>query len=177
MAGDDYPVPVFLGGVRFPSCFFLGVVRMSKITLQMIFDLAWNHFIVGDGKPAVSVRSYTSEGEPLGSCSYLDEAGNKCAVGLALPEGHAVQHFQGVFSDLVLEAPELFADDVLDMGPSDLDSFQMALHDNLVCLKGPGIGGWDSTEEARENSYRNTAKFYGLTIPGENQCSQAAVQE
>lgn len=58
----------------------------DAITLQSIFNAAWDHFIVkGNRNAAVSA----------GTCRYITEKGARCAVGLVLSEeqlGELVRH-------------------------------------------------------------------------------------
>ena len=122
----------------------------EKITLQKIFDLAWEHFIVGDGKPAFDGNS---------GCSYLTDDGRKCAVGLALPEDET---YEGSFGALVNEYPNLFDQSVIQIPYNDLNEFQCAVHDRLIdsCS-----GEWNCSKEDRKIIYLETAKHFGLTLP------------
>jgi len=126
------------------------------ITLQKIFDLAWQKFIVEGGAPAADNN---------GKCSYLTYDGRKCAVGLALPDGHPAQKGAGRFSSLVCGYPELFGPDVLAvMGDPTgrLDRFQARLHDSLQ-----DKGEWTEDAKTRAAHYRKVAKDFGLTVPGQ----------
>jgi len=125
----------------------------DKITLQKIFDLAWDHFIVGDGMPAWS--------EETRRCQYLTDDGRKCAVGLALPDGHSSQDAHKGFMDLCQEYPELFAESV-HSELNYLDEFQRHLHDQLI--EG---GEWRYSKEDRRQGYLKVARDFGLTVPGE----------
>lgn len=131
---------------------------MEKITLQKIFDLAWDHFIVNRSSPALN---YDDRSEAIIGCSYLDRDGNKCAIGLALPEGHPAQQANMYFVGLVREYPELF--DAGLIGHMDsLKEFQSSLHDDHVDYS---RGGWSSTPKQMEEAYRRVAERYGLTVP------------
>lgn len=125
----------------------------DKITLQKIFDLAWDHFIVGDGKPAV---------DRIRGCCYRTDQGHKCAVGLALPDGHESQNCVGSMPWLVNDYPELFDSSVVNSKAAYLEHFQARLHDDLIVL-----GDWQYDKAIRREKYLEVAKDYGLTVPGE----------
>lgn len=130
-----------------------------KITLQHIFNLAWKEFIVNEGKP--STRGQTD------TCMYLNDEGRKCAVGLALPDGHPAHKSKYSFPNLVINYPELFDKSIieLDMGGSiemrSLKYFQYDLHDRLI----DGDGNWKYSLDERKEKYINVAKTYGLVVP------------
>lgn len=122
-------------------------MSQQKITLQQIFNLAWEHFIIRQEEPGV-------EGE---ICMYLTSDGRKCAIGLALPDGHDATKSRMTFPGLVRTWPELF-----DVPNHDhlLWRFQMLLHDALVVN-----GKWNLSLDERASRYREVAKEYGLTVP------------
>jgi len=125
---------------------------MSGITLQDIFDKAWQHFIVEDNPPAM-----------VGNlCRYLTPEGRKCAIGLTLPEGHSAQISPGPFSLLVKNFPELWNLELQEMDEGVLNYFQTELHDGFV-----EDGFWTIDQEKRERQYRKVAKEHNLKIPGE----------
>jgi len=41
------------------------------------------------------------------ACAYLDQSGNKCAVGCLIPDGHPAQQFRGSVSPLFANYPDL----------------------------------------------------------------------
>lgn len=129
----------------------------KKISLQDIFDAAWQAFIVEDRPPAIGYN---------GACKYLTEDGKKCAVGLVLPDGHPAQGSGCLFNGLVKGYPDLWDDDVLALCDQNsnrqLAKFQWWLHDNM-CNR----GGWTQSKPEREAIYRQVAFDYGLTVPGE----------
>jgi hypothetical protein len=131
-----------------------------KATLQDIFNAAWNHFIVGDGKPAL-------EG---GHCMYLTPNGRKCAIGLVIPDGHPAQAYLRTVAYVAREWPELLGADFLALKDHDQNNFQSRLHDAL-CLENRDIGGfrqpdgWLFTKEERREKYIMVAKDYGLSVP------------
>ena len=127
------------------------------ITLQQIFNAAWQAFIVERRPPAINRDGY---------CKYLTEEGRKCAVGLCLPDGHPSQQMIGLLSDAVHLYPELFSDSVVVCQYSWLDEFQAQLQDHLQIL-----GKWPAPE-IMESRYRQVAADYKLSIPGEV-CSTA----
>ena len=127
----------------------------EKITLQKIFDLAWEHFIVGDGEPAFDSNS---------GCSYETPDGRKCAVGLALPphpKGEDYE-YEGSFGAVVAKLPELFASSVLRISYDNLCHFQNMLHDRLIdsCS-----GEWNGSKEDLKASYLEVAQQFNLTVP------------
>lgn len=129
----------------------------DKITLQKIFNLAWEHFIVGDGKPAIGL---------MGNCVYCNDDGDRCAIGLALPNHHPSLKFKGGFSELVDTYPSLFDRSVIDFdktSPSgiSLNAFQKQLHDYLAL----NSREWNSSKNIRRNKYLEVAKQFGLTVP------------
>lgn len=131
----------------------------KPISLQDIFDAAWQAFIIDDKLPATT---------GAGGCSYLTSDGRKCAVGLCLPEGHETQNFWGCLSELVERHPELFDDQMKAMKYTDLNEFQAALHDTLTSheyKQGEMIRGWCMSSSHRATIYRVVAKAYNLTIP------------
>lgn len=128
----------------------------EKITLQKIFDLAWEHFIVGDGMPAL--EHFAND------CCYLTGDGKKCAVGLALPDGHEVQDSIFAFHEIVEEYPELFDDSVRMTSEADLQQFQDKLHDALV---DGDTRGWLFSKPERRQKYIKVAERFGLTVPGD----------
>jgi len=128
----------------------------EKITLQKIFDLAWEHFIVGDGKPAVED----------GNCRYLTSDGRKCAIGLSLPDGHESQSHQLFFDDLVKQFPKLFKlGNKIDFSnpKTSLNKFQYRLHDSLINAE---TFEWSYSKEFRMGIYIKVANDYGLKVPG-----------
>lgn len=126
----------------------------DKITLQRIFDLAWEHFIVGDGEPAWSKAQQR--------CQYLTDDGRKCAVGLALPEEFSSQTFYKGFRSLCENYPKMF-DKSVHGALYYLDEFQRRLHDQLI-----EDGEWCYSKEDRRQGYLQVARDFGLTVPGES---------
>lgn len=140
---------------------------MTKITLQHIFNLAWDHFVVNDGPPGI-VRRGMPGSEATYRCCYLNpETGAKCAVGLALPDGHPAQQSPLDFASVVNEYPDLFDESVHAMLGGNLANFQYMLHDSMLDMRNPGWVGDCNTQEARAAQYRKVAHIYNLTIPGE----------
>lgn len=146
-------------------------MTQPKISLQMIFNAGWQTFIIEDRAPCI-----TSEG-----CRYSAPNGSACIVGLVLPPEHPSRILIGGFSKLVRIFPELFDDKIIDMDdkqPGKLLKFQRELHDGIAEIRyekdmygeynevGPR---WTKTRKEREAIYRDVAKDFSLTIPGENQ--------
>lgn len=130
-------------------------------SLQRIFNAAWQHFIVEDNPPAI-IKQKDEDGEMEKSCAYLTPEGNKCAVGLCIPDGHEAQTRNGyAFSDIVKHYPELFPD-LVGVENGKLDLFQGDLHDTLVNFS---TGKWRFAKEGRKTRYLAVAKSYGLIVP------------
>ncbi len=128
----------------------------DKITLQKIFDLAWQAFIIEDQPPSLGNIA----------CLYEDSRGNRCAVGLALPKSHNALLFKGGFEALVDAWPELFDEHIQALAKSDiadpLNKLQSRLHDKWVNLDD---GGWKGNKQDRMNEYLKVTEDYNLTIP------------
>ncbi len=60
------------------------------------------------------------------SCVYLAPDGNKCAVGMFIPDGHAGQNLANTADELLVHYPDLVA--LMPFGPEGLVSLQTA-HD------------------------------------------------
>lgn len=131
----------------------------EKITLQKIFDLAWQAFIVEDRPPAYNRST---------GCVYATEDSRRCAVGLALPDSLAktLVGKDMSFSQVVEAYPGEFNDCIIFSDADMLDGFQSALHDSMVC---PLTGNWRLNVDKRRASYIETAKLYGLQVPKENE--------
>lgn len=128
-----------------------------SITMQDIFNAAWQAFIVEDRPPAVDAQ---------GMCQYRTEDGRKCAVGLCIPDGHRLVSgiSFGSFGDIVaLDAicsDPLFGSDIHDTPRQVLECFQQELHDQIQ------TGGvWLFDVEERKELYVETARRYGLQVP------------
>jgi hypothetical protein len=131
----------------------------KPITLQRIFDLAWQAFVVEKRPPAQQlIRGCLSTGDPDNwTCKYLTSDARKCAIGLALPDGHRAQKLTVRAAILLHEHSELFAPGIRTM---DINGLQARLHDDLAVN-----GAWRAIK--LEDEYRSVAACYGLTIPGE----------
>lgn len=133
---------------------------IKPITLQGVFDAAWQAFIIEEKPPAVA---------PSGACCYLTEDGRKCAVGLCIPDGHPAQSRTGSAYAMM----DAFADlrgDLAHEQVLQINAAQQELHDGLASADRPTTGQWYNefkTREAREIIYRNFAQRNRLTVPGE----------
>ena len=127
-----------------------------SISLQQIFDAAWEEFIVKDNPPAVE---YDEETESY-ACRYCTKDGRKCAVGLCLPDGLDTKidlsNDDLCLVGLVDKYPELFA-----FADYQVFDFQGELHDDLV---NKNTGQWAHSKEARKEEYVRIAKKYGLEV-------------
>ena len=97
----------------------------DKITLQQIFDAAWQAFIVEEKPPSMLSTS------PDSGCAYRGQGGARCAVGLCLPDRTAQVSENKVFSQIVRRYPMLFSVDLQHRTDYELDEFQARLHDRM----------------------------------------------
>lgn len=129
------------------------------ITLQDIFNAAWQAFIVEDRPPAANSD---------GMCSYRTKDGRKCAIGLCIPDNSRLLKrgiSAGAFSELVVQdrssdSGPLFSPDVHAMPQMVLDAFQDDLHDSLQLW-----GHWSMGVEERKERYIEAARMFGLKVP------------
>lgn len=127
------------------------------ITLQDIFNAAWQAFIVEDRPPAV---------DAAGMCQYRTEDGRKCAVGLCIPDGHRLVSgaIFGAFANLAamdaIGTEPLFSADIHCAPRSVLNCFQQQLHDAIQ-----SGGAWLLDVNERRDAYIAVAKRFGLKVP------------
>lgn len=134
------------------------------ITLQQIFDAAWQAFIIEDNPPSMATGPHSAGTDPL-SCAYSDGKGGHCAIGLVLPEDVCSAFEDTTFSVIVKDsATDLFDSSVYDMTDIKLDNFQQKLHDHL-CESAGGVPTWSVSKEQRRAAYVNVASEYELTVP------------
>lgn len=138
------------------------MAKRKKISFQSIYNKAWAAFIVGDGQPGFDMVQHC--------CTYKDANGNKCAVGLDLPEGHPAQKLRQTLTGLAEKYPDLFDDQIVSMATNSseeekLVQFQFSLHDNLIDYQ---TGQWKFTKEERRQKYIEIAASFDLTIPEES---------
>lgn len=129
---------------------------MNKITLQQIFDAAFQAFIIEDRPPCVGSS---------GACLYHGPDNTHCAVGLVLPP--EITNPEGTFTSLIDQYSEFFEKDLFKMTEEELDNFQQALHDDL-CLRdeiGKVQPKWALNTRQRLTVYKIIAKAYNLTVP------------
>jgi hypothetical protein len=128
----------------------------DKITLQKIFDLAWQAFIIEDKPPSCGRIA----------CLYQDAYGNRCAVGLSLPNYHNALMYEGGFEGLVDGYPELFDEQIQELAnlifKGSLNKFQARLHDHWVDIE---TREWKGTKQERMEDYLKIAEELKLTIP------------
>lgn len=126
--------------------------QQSKISLQNIFDLAWQKFIIENAPPAKVAEN---------QCCYLTPDGKKCAVGLSLPDGHESQQSSKMFDALVEKFPELFDEHIQRTPRYRLREFQRKIHDNLCWYS----MDWIFDLEIRRSRYIKVAEEFDLTVP------------
>lgn len=137
-----------------------------KITLQAIFDAAWDAFVVKGNKPAVE-GCY---------CSYRTKDGRKCAVGLMLTDEqiaeigrYGVANYCGgdkspPINDIVRDHSDWFdlsCGKNLDDAASKFRDAQRQLHDDALEF---GTNEFKSKEELT-SIYIEFANANGLTVP------------
>lgn len=138
-------------------------MEIKKLSLQDIFNAAWQRFVVEEEDGAANDMS---------SCVYRSEDGNMCAIGCALPQellDKLIAYGNNTntsFPKLVLRYKEYFQDDVIKLAEryTPLVIFQSRLHDNLLNI----LGNSDYTSRIMiEGTYRVIANRFGLTVPEE----------
>ena len=132
----------------------------TPITAQMIFNAAWQKFIIEEAPPAVREKLPTEPDEYSNKylCSYLTPDGRKCAVGLCIPDGHPAQLSKSCLAHVArVQYPHLFS-----LSNFESDELQDALHDNLI---NTSTGDWSLPLEARKTAYLALAERFNLTVP------------
>jgi len=127
------------------------------ITLQQIFNLAWQKFIIEQAPPAMSFDRRDREFR----CEYVTKDGSRCAVGLAIPVEQLTYEEQTVtFPSLVDRYPEWF--DASVCANYHLREFQASLHDDLASKE---TGQWKFSNSEMADMYRVVAENFNLTVP------------
>lgn len=132
----------------------------EKITLQKIFDAAWQAFIVEHRPPSVVYNSAQNRYVPV----YVSGENSRCAIGLVLTDDCAIKFRNYNFHFLVERCPELFAEDVRTLSPSGFMEIQGGLHDHLYS---PRIGKWVVPWDDRKLKYIELAIKFKLLVPME----------
>lgn len=143
----------------------------EKITLQRVFELAWEHYIVKNEPPGVY-----EDRRGLYGCTYGPHGTNSCAFGLALKESGAGDHVlssQVCISEIMDDYPEFFDEEdfrkKLDI--NGVDTMQSELHDSLVetgrTMHDGGVkpGNWLYPRKIRAAYYVALALKYNLELP------------
>lgn len=143
---------------------------MKKITLQDIFNAAWQAFIIENKPPSQELNE-----DGFYTCKYLTSNKRKCVIGLCLPDGHNYQNFKKSFYDLVVydksvkEEDQIFdksihtllnTSHINNLFSNSLNVFQASLHD-MLCANCE----WLYSNSQRKQKYKQVAKEYNLTIP------------
>lgn len=118
------------------------------ITPQMVFDKAWQKFIIENAPPAYE----------YGQCRYLTTDGKRCAIGLCVPDGHPAQSYIGSLAAISELWQELFDQGSIVL----LQKMQTELHDRLVSSN---ICGWGRSLEWRKELYEEFALENNLKVP------------
>lgn len=130
----------------------------APITAQMIFDAAWQKFIIEEAPPALTKNDDGSGYQ----CRYLTSDGRKCAVGLCIPDGYRLQQSDSCLNFLWVRHPDLFK-----LTRDEAENIQDALHDDLVCTT---KGVWNYSLQSRKEKYIQVAERFNLTIPAAKPC-------
>lgn len=139
----------------------------QKITLQQIFNAAWQKFIIEDAPPAHEFDVI----DRANKCKYKTRDGRRCAIGLSLPEYLLNDSFDQdrSFNKLVEDIPSLFDEKIHELWDNEpeaeyrLNDFQLKLHDDLINIS----GGWAYTNDKRREKYIEAAKEYNLIVPSQ----------
>ena len=120
----------------------INLIALQKGSYQWIFNKAYRHFIIN--KQARSVDNKTD------SCMYRDGKGNKCAIGLFIPDNlYHPSLEQCTFKRLIHER---YISSVSEEKHEFLGDLQ-AVHD------------LHNTYEKMEKAFNDLAKQYSLRIP------------
>lgn len=139
----------------------------KALSLQDIFNAAWNRFIVNNGPPAADKN---------GDCVYYDPSTkNRCAIGAAfnLNQIRELNKYADTTGD---SSSALTAGQVVDKFPQWFDTgtmtdedfalalnvLQYNLHDSLMSTKS---SKWSATKVDRVKAYKQYAERYSLQIP------------
>lgn len=159
----------------------------NKITMQKVFDAAWNAFVVQRKPPSVSSET--------GSCAYRSYDGSRCAVGLAMTDEQMDLVLRETYYDcpgrvanigyIIEKHPNWFdvpnansarycglfmsSDSALAKYVDTFNQLQRDLHDNLITVSRGANGYFGIFPEDLEKRYRQIAFNYNLAIPGEAQ--------
>ncbi len=126
----------------------------NPITAQMIFNAAWQRFIIEKAPPAADFNEDTL----LFECKYLTAKGSKCAVGLCIPDEHPAQLSGSCLRHLaIVKYTQLF-----NLSDYESTELQDNLHDDLMDTI---TGKWKHDPETMKSKYILTAKRFNLTIP------------
>ncbi len=143
--------------------------KPKPITLQDIFDAAWNAFIIEKKPPCVC-----NVGLNECVCVYANSNGDRCAIGLVLPD-HVIESdycksHKG-FGDIVEAFSDLFHSEITSKSKSELNFIQKCLHDEMVerGYVGESNRGWCLPSHAMRTYYTLFAQRYYLQIPGSKQ--------
>lgn len=124
----------------------------NPITLQEIFNNAWEHFIVKGSPPSVEFVG------GVRMCKYRGVNNNCCAIGLSLPDAIVIEGKAAGY--ISINFPQFFESGISNV---ELSRMQRRLHDLLVNKDGV----WGCDAEEMKKKYIEVARDYNLTIPGE----------
>lgn len=96
------------------------------LTKQEVFDKVMERFLDHTGR-AVDERFF---------CMYKTEDGNKCAVGIFIPDGHDAQDFNGPVEELIEKFPTSLPEEIYAY--EDMMCKFQEVHDDLM--------SWDENE-------------------------------
>jgi hypothetical protein len=130
---------------------------MNKITPQSVFNAAWKKFVLEDNPPAT--EKVDDGDDSYFGCRYLTENGQRCAVGLCIPDDHDCLSSGSPVSVLAHRHDELFE------GYYRWNELQADLHDSMIERD---TGKWSedfNSRQKRKDHYAQVAQNHNLTIP------------
>lgn len=129
----------------------------NSLSLQTIFNNAWQRFIV-EGAPPAQESGFST----FWRCRYRTADGRVCAIGASLtPEQAALADAQedSGFAYIVQKFPQWFDESVISLEQWELSELQQELHDQWCYC-----GEW-RTASGLKGHYLEVAAKYGLTVP------------
>jgi hypothetical protein len=134
---------------------------IRPLTLQEIFDITWEKYIVNDIPKVAKTETY--RGKSI--CAYRDSEGNKCFIGQFISdheynESYEAKSIAVLYNDIPFrntEARLLLS----EIHPNILSKFQSA-HDIALKMRAPA-----RIKTTWRRGLQTLAKTYGLTIPGD----------
>lgn len=125
-------------------------MEKHKITLQQVFNAGWKTFVIDNRQLCMNEKG----------CLYSDGKGNRCVIGLCLPDNHPALESRDLVELIVLENESFEFD-----GPiGHFRAAQRILHD-LLDKKKAFADGCLYENLSRRERYELFASNYGLQVP------------